>query len=281
MSTLAATSVVPLYAGFWRRASAVILDGLVVAIPNVLIHLSLPDRPLRLLASVILGCAYYAGFHSSSLQATPGKGVFGIKVTDTEGRRISLGRAIGRYFASWLSFLVLGIGFLMAAFTQRRQALHDMICGTLVVNKSAPPAEILAGGGVMPVTAGVWAVAIFLVVLPFTGGILAGILVPAYRDYLQRAKVAEVIAASRPLQQDIERAASEKRAWTVGTVPINSKNASAAEITQQGNVVVNLSEEISRGGRLKFTPSNSPGGVQWKCSGESIQPKLLPASCRE
>jgi uncharacterized RDD family membrane protein YckC len=57
----------------------------------------------------------------------------GLKVTDLEGRRISFARATGRHFAKILSGLMFFIGFIMAGFTQRKQALHDMIAGTLVV----------------------------------------------------------------------------------------------------------------------------------------------------
>jgi uncharacterized RDD family membrane protein YckC len=56
-----------------------------------------------------------------------------LKVTDLEGRRISFARATGRHFAKLLSGFILMIGFIMAGFTQRKQALHDMIAGTLVV----------------------------------------------------------------------------------------------------------------------------------------------------
>ena len=281
MSTLATTSMVPLYAGFWRRAAAASLDGLVLIIPAVIVTLVVPDGVLQHLVRIIVSCAYYAGFHSSSSQATPGKKAFGIKVTDHEGGRIGLGRAIGRYFATWLSFIVVGIGFLLAAFTRKRQALHDMICSTLVVNGSAQPNEVVAGGGVMPVTAGVRVVAIIFLVLPFVGGFLAGILIPAYRDYTLRSKVADVIAASGPLKENVERSISEKRTWSTGRVPIRSKYASGAQVTPQGDVVVNLSDDISRGGRIRFTPSTTSGGVQWKCTGEDIQTKLLPAACRE
>ena len=281
MSTLATTSVVPLYAGFWRRAAAANLDGLVLLIALMIVALFMPDGVLRLLVNIVVACAYHAGFHSSSSQATPGKKAFGIKVTDQEGGRIGLGRAIGRYFATWLSFIVLGIGFLLAAFTRKRQALHDLICSTFVVNGNAQPNEIVAGGGVMPVTVGVRVVLIMFFVVPAVGGFLAGILVPAYRDYALRVKVVEVIGASYPLTADVGRAIYEKRSWTTGSVPIGSTYASDAQVTPQGDVVVNLSDDISRGGRIRFTPSTTPGGVQWKCTGEDIQKQLLPATCRE
>ena len=73
---------------------------------------------------------------SSEKQATVGKMVLGIVVTDINGGPISFARATGRHFAKWLSALILGIGFLMAAFTEKKQALHDMIADTLVVNRS-------------------------------------------------------------------------------------------------------------------------------------------------
>ena len=69
---------------------------------------------------------------SSSRQATVGKMALGLKVTDLEGRRISFARASGRHFAKYISGMILLIGYIMAGFTERKQALHDMIAGTLV-----------------------------------------------------------------------------------------------------------------------------------------------------
>ena len=75
---------------------------------------------------------YEALMESSSHQATLGKMIFGLKVTDLEGNRISFARATGRHFAKYASAMILGIGFIMAGFTERKQALHDMLAGTLV-----------------------------------------------------------------------------------------------------------------------------------------------------
>jgi uncharacterized RDD family membrane protein YckC len=72
---------------------------------------------------------------SSSLQATLGKMTIGIFVTDLNGSRISFGRATGRHFAKIVSTLVFFLGYLMAGFTQRKQALHDVIAGCLVMRK--------------------------------------------------------------------------------------------------------------------------------------------------
>ena len=78
---------------------------------------------------------YFAAFESSPKQATPGKMALGIKVTDLNGRRIGFGKATGRYFGKILSFIILGIGFIMIAFTEKKQGLHDKMAGCLVVNK--------------------------------------------------------------------------------------------------------------------------------------------------
>jgi uncharacterized RDD family membrane protein YckC len=76
---------------------------------------------------------YEASMESSTKQATVGKMALGLKVTDLEGRRISFARATGRHFAKLISGIILLIGYIMAGFTERKQALHDMIAGTLVV----------------------------------------------------------------------------------------------------------------------------------------------------
>jgi uncharacterized RDD family membrane protein YckC/Tfp pilus assembly major pilin PilA len=279
MSMLAATQVVPLYAGFWRRAAAAFLDGLILIIPNFIVALFVPGA-WAAVAQIVIDALYYALLTSSESQATLGKRAFGIKVTDLEGGRIGFGRALARYFAAWISMLILGIGFLMAGFPARKQALHDMICGTLVVNRDATPDEIVAGGETMPLTAGVWVVLVVLLVLPFFGGILAAIAIPAYQDYTVRAKVAGALAAVGPLKQDVERAISEKRPFKAGPASIDTTYASGAEITPQGHVVVTLAENVGKGGRIRFTPTDVSGSVQWKCSSEDVSPRYLPASCR-
>jgi uncharacterized RDD family membrane protein YckC len=72
---------------------------------------------------------------SSSRQATLGKMALGIVVTDMDGKRISFGRAVGRNLGKIISQIILFIGFLMVAFTQKKQGLHDIIANCLVVVK--------------------------------------------------------------------------------------------------------------------------------------------------
>jgi uncharacterized RDD family membrane protein YckC len=71
---------------------------------------------------------------SSSRQATVGKIALGLRVTDLNGERITFLRATGRYFGKIISGMILYIGFIMAAFTEKRQALHDLMAECLVVS---------------------------------------------------------------------------------------------------------------------------------------------------
>lgn len=152
------------YAGFWKRVAAYIIDavilGVVGAITGAMIggimgvggSNTLAIQAVVQLFSVAIGACYYAFFHASAHQATPGKMAIGIKVVRGDGQGISFLRGIGRYFAYIVSGLVLLIGLAMAGFTERKRALHDMMCDTLVVDKWAftdqPEAQRQEMGGV-------------------------------------------------------------------------------------------------------------------------------------
>ncbi len=141
----------PRYAGFWRRFMALIIDELVLAavavffsVSYLLTIVSSPDFEsvkITFLSNKIFSFAlhwlYFTLMESSSLQATLGKMAIGIIVTDSRCKRISFPRANGRYFGKFLSALIFGIGFMMAGFTRKKQALHDMLAETLVVLKLA------------------------------------------------------------------------------------------------------------------------------------------------
>lgn len=135
------------YAGFWKRVAASVIDvfaiGLPLALVLGLVNMAVggsedPLDPTWNAISVVATALVYAAFHSSaSFMATPGKLAIGIKVVRGDGEKIGYLRGVARYFASILSALLLCIGYLMAAFTQRKQALHDLICDTVVVDKWA------------------------------------------------------------------------------------------------------------------------------------------------
>ena len=153
------------YAGFWLRFVAYFIDGLIVGIPLMIVigilfflfggfglmmrrNLNDPRVAAALLAPMIFGFAlvwlvslaltwlYFAGMESSVRQATFGKAAMSLHVTNLEGQRLTFGHATGRFFAKMISGLIpLGIGYIMAGFTEKKQALHDMIAGTLVLRK--------------------------------------------------------------------------------------------------------------------------------------------------
>ncbi len=133
------------YAGFWRRVAALMIDSIIICTVAYIVYLVIPvvfsgRRPGTMVFSgwavwMVVNWLYRAGMESSSGQATLGKMALGIIVTDYEGERISFARATGRLLAKILSGLILLIGYLMAGFTERKQALHDMIARTLVVVK--------------------------------------------------------------------------------------------------------------------------------------------------
>jgi uncharacterized RDD family membrane protein YckC len=142
---MALTMSTTMYAGFWRRFAASFLDGLLLSVVTAPFTLqvgsSIADASRRSASSTIslvVGWLYFALMESSAKQATVGKMALGIIVTDLDGRRIGFGRATGRYFAKILSALTIGIGFLMAGFTERKQALHDMVASCLVIRGVAP-----------------------------------------------------------------------------------------------------------------------------------------------
>lgn len=149
------------YAGFWRRFLALLVDGVLLNIALYVIDtasdgaiyqqvttysrspyeygysfgVNVQYTFLGWLISVVGGWLYFALMESSGSQATLGKMALGVVVTDLQGDRIAFGRATGRYFGKFISAIILLIGFLMAAFTQRKQALHDLIAGTLVMKR--------------------------------------------------------------------------------------------------------------------------------------------------
>jgi uncharacterized RDD family membrane protein YckC len=89
---------------------------------------------IGVLLSMALSCLYQ-GYFLSQKGATLGKMLMGLKVVTFDGGPITVSRAIGRYFASMLSSMILCIGYIMVAFDDQKRALHDHICGTRVIRE--------------------------------------------------------------------------------------------------------------------------------------------------
>jgi uncharacterized RDD family membrane protein YckC len=149
------------YAGFWKRFVAYIIDAIIIGVIEMVILMPLlglfglgalssidrgDDVPAGFILAfisaylsavcliMIAGWLYFALMESRK-GATLGKMALGIVVTDMNGNMVTFGRASGRYFGKIISSLTLGIGYIIAGFTQQKQALHDIIAGCLVINK--------------------------------------------------------------------------------------------------------------------------------------------------
>jgi len=154
----ATSPTTPKFAGFWLRTLAAIIDGVLCQVVEVILVLLLAyalgasmSMAGRYSATEVNAAGAVLGFfigvlvqwlwftipESSKWQATVGKKLLGLKVTDENGERIGFGKANGRYWAKVLSALILCIGFIMVAFTEKKQGLHDKMAGTLVVKTNA------------------------------------------------------------------------------------------------------------------------------------------------
>ena len=136
-------------AGFWKRFVAIMIDSVILGALTFLLMMGVgmviggmmhnPELMAKfsqfgMLMDVVMFWLYFALQESSRLQATLGKRLLGIYVTDGNGERLTFIRATIRYFSKYLSSIFM-IGFIMAAFTKNKQGLHDLIADTLVVNR--------------------------------------------------------------------------------------------------------------------------------------------------
>lgn len=153
------------YAGFWLRLLAYLIDGIVIGVVFGIFALmvvaivgigyfrtmlegmngedaTIPAAFISIIVlvatlSLVANWLYYGWMESSQYQGTLGKMALGLTVTDLYGRRITFARASGRFFAKLITGMIpLGIGYIMAGFTEKKQALHDMIASCLVLRKT-------------------------------------------------------------------------------------------------------------------------------------------------
>lgn len=213
------------YAGFWRRFVAFVIDNIILSIPTgvlgtVFMMVQMPQLmaaqteeeiaallPGLFLVSIlsnilffVLFILYTAFMESSSKQATLGKMAMSIKVVDINGQRLNFWHAAGRNLGKVVSYLIVYFGFLMAAFTRRRQALHDIMASTFVVNNSYQPGQPLPQE---PFRSGCLVGSLIVVMLPFLS-LFAAILIPFFvtQDTLQEDTNAP--AEKRLLQAQME-----------------------------------------------------------------------------
>jgi len=228
---------------------------------------------------------YYAGMESSARQATLGKLAIGIKVCDLQGRRLGFAHALGRWAAAALSYITFYVGFLMAAFTEKKQALHDLIASTLVVDKWAytefPERQKTGSTGCLVIA--------LVLLMPAMAvlGILMAIAIPAYSDYSSRAKVSEVLSTASAAKVGVSEYAISRgecpQDWdSLGMSEPVSPYVSSIELGSEGdgNCVIQIGvtgiEGASHGQRIWLTRE---ADERWTCSSE-LPDRMLPASCR-
>ena len=149
-----------MYAGFWKRLAALIIDSIIIGIASMILMVVFVialfgagkgQEPSALM--ILLYLLYYvfimiapmiygALFESSAAMATPGKMALGIITVDKDGKRLTFWRALGRNAAKFISGFTFLVGYILAGVTQRKQALHDMIADTLVVTKGTDAAAL-------------------------------------------------------------------------------------------------------------------------------------------
>lgn len=294
-------AAVGVYAGFWKRFAAFILDYIIVLVLAMMaggvigliygVGAGAPTDDtasgLGAIVGLLVWWLYYALMESSATQATLGKMALGIRVVDQEGNAVSFGRATGRTLAKFLSGMILMIGYLMAGFTSRKQALHDIVAGCLVVNRGATGEQMQSGVSATGMPA--WAIVVIILaamVLPV--GILAAIALPAYQDYTVRARVATAVLVGNQATQAVETFYARNN-----TLPRDLKEAGMAdpasrEVRQvnvnpgNGTVQVVLAMSPLEGKSILFVPQRDESNrVIWICRSDAVQPRYLPPRCRE
>jgi uncharacterized RDD family membrane protein YckC len=291
------------YAGFWRRVAAFAIDYLLALVGSAVLgglaQVSglVGDDPRQLslvaLAAYFLYCTL---LESSTWQATVGKRTLGLKVTNRRGERIGFARAAARFVTKLLSALTLCLGFLLVAVTRRRQALHDLVAGTLVAHDGTPRRPA-------------WVVAAFaaLACAPALA-VVAAVALPAYQDFAIRAEVSEGLALASDYRSALEaewrnapRAFAELGSESLdGALPRSGRYVESVEIVS-GMIVITYgaaAHDALAGSVLTIVPAlDAAGTLGWVCGygrppagfesvfeghmGYSdIEQRFLPSACR-
>jgi uncharacterized RDD family membrane protein YckC/Tfp pilus assembly major pilin PilA len=305
------------YAGFWPRAAAFIIDYLIVmfglgmlsGLSVGLVRSAGAPASLPVLVLTVAAWLYYAIFESSRLQGTPGKLALGLRVTNRAGEPLGFGAATGRCFGHIVSNLTLGVGYALVLFTQRRQTLHDLMAGALVVRKVFAPSEVASAGPAprQPVALSVLATVAIVLCGPFGIGILAAIAIPAYQDYTIRAQVMEGMNGAAAYKAAVAEAVARGQEFSaMSTQSLDLRSPAAMRYVEQMNVASGAIEirygmaahRAIAGRSLILIPgTNQRHDVVWVCGHHSapadvtlafedgarytsIPDRYLPVACR-
>lgn len=279
-------------AGFWRRVGAFVLDLLVLGLINFAVgfvwgfvdywiglHESAGSRGALFAVQTVIGIVYFVAPESGRHQATWGKRVLGIVVTDVNGRRIGLWRAAGRYFGKYLSGLPLGVGYAMAGYTARRQALHDMLAATLVVDHEAlrqgalrnvaPPARRLSGGGVAVLVISVLMLAAIILLAAFA---------PWLKDQLDRANVARTHEQGMIAARLVGVYYEQNRRVPASLQSLGYQAPRGFRIVVDRDGVISATHVPSTL-MIRLIPSEVDGKVVWRCDPGKLPPSKTGDVC--
>ena len=284
-----------IYAGFWVRFAAAFLDLLAIAAVVILLVFSIAalialtgrDDILhnRLAVSIFywaiicMSAAYYILMESGEHGATLGKRWMNIKVLDANGSRLSIARACGRFVARLFSYLLLLAGFLIQPFTQRKQALHDLLAGTVVVRANdSNKVSIMASLLVLFFALMVPVLAIFL-----TAGL------PLFQQYILKVQLENGVQTGQEAALAVAnfyRHNGRVPATLVdaGNISLSPHIAGIAINQQNGELTLTFSESVRKAIRNKnllFTPTlETDHSISWQCHSNDIEARLLPDTCK-
>jgi len=247
-------------------------------------------RVLSYVAILTIDWLYFAWQESSAAQATLGKRALDLKVVDERGERIAFGRATFRFVGKIISGLILGIGFLLAGVTARKQALHDLLAGTFVVFREVNPGQpIPIERPPMPWYG--WLLNGALLAYPV---VVAAFTFPAYNNYLLRSQVIEAVIAGDAAKTAVAEFYIDKNRCPDSAAEAGLGDSGAASFRYVENVTIapdcvvvvtfadsNRVGASLRGQRIEMSGRPDAQGIlAWKCAG-TFGPQLLPPDCRK
>lgn len=254
----------PTIAAFGRRIAAALIDGLLMFVPASIL-MALPRAFMPEMSALIVGgilallanVAYFTILQGRAQGATIGKRALDIRVVRDDGSTLGDGLAMGRYALLTLSTLLL-LPCLVPLFSRHRKGLHDMICGTTVIEGAASeerPVDLNGAsvGDWSPLT---WVMLSLMFLVPFTTGVIAAVSVPAYQDYVIRSQVAIAIEQARDASERVVEYHSVHGRWPSQPEDIGlSKamkiaNVAMLNLDAQGTVALTFTADLISGRAL-------------------------------
>lgn len=250
----------------------ILVTVLVVGIGYAVIALDLPVPAWMGWIFYIVAGLYLGLLPATPLQATPGKRMVGLRLCDGAGKRIGVLRAVVRLVAFVPSIGLAFAGFLLAAFTPRRQALHDLVAGTFVVNRGATSEQIAQVPAPVPMST-----RIGLVVGLGLFAFAAHSLWVALDGRNRHDEAIELMTATYPYKAAVEKALRSGAPMPApAALP---RQARAMSARPDGTIVIEVSDNLAPGARITLRPEAVPNGEYlWTCRAEGI--RYVPVACR-